>query len=183
MLFELLVPPYPILAAIVASIAMPFLLVGYARGPFRRLTLGRRFGFAMGTAASAWILATIWIATSANTGTPTGLIFDVLAGAAIFMTASLVIYSIWALASFGYTTLMLVCLGNEDKPLTIDDWAAAYGHGYGMYSFAHDRVAVLTGTGLATRHDNQIRISGPLAGYFASFVVFVANVFAIDIEK
>jgi len=182
MTFADLAPPFAILAALAASIAMPFLLIAYARGPFSRVSLAQRFWLAMGTAAGSWLLVIGWIIAAAERSTPPELMFDVAAGGAILLTAGLVVYSIWSLASFGFTILMLVSLAHKGEALSRDAWADCYGQGRGMTAFTLDRIAVLTRMGLVVEHDDQVRLSGPLATRFARLVLFVTHIFAIDIE-
>ena len=160
---------------------MPLLLAGYARGPFRRLSLGRRFWLAMATASSCWAMLMIMVATQASISTE--FVFDLTAGAAILLTAGLVVYSIWSLASFGFTVLMLLCLAERNEALSLESWAAAYGQGDGMHAFTHDRVAVLVGAGLAEVSDERINLKGISASRFTALVISVAHLFAIPIEK
>ena len=183
MLIELLAPPLAIWAALVASIAMPFLLIGYAHGPFSRLSLGQRFWAAMGTAVALWVVMIVWIAADTTRSAHAEMMFDLIAGAAVLLTAGLVVYSFWALASFGFTILMLVCLAKKGKPLSLDAWADAYGHEHSMRAFTQDRITVLVGMGLAEEHEGRIRLTGSFAASFARFVYFVARVFAVAIEK
>ena len=181
--FEQLTPPFPILAAFAASIAMPLLLIGYAHGPFGRLSLGRRFWLAMGTAAGFWLLLIVWLAAVTEKSISSEFGFDVVAGAAIMLTAGLVVYSIWGIASFGFTLLMLACLAEKAETLNLDAWAAAYGQGHGMHAFTKDRITVLIGTGFAEEREGQLRLRGYFALRFAGLVYFVARVFAVAIEK
>jgi len=181
--FDLFLPPPAISAALAASITMPLLLVGYAHGPFRRLSLGQRFWAAMGTAATLWVIMIVWLLTGAETRAYQDLMFDATAGAAILLTAGIVVYSIWALASFGFTVLMLICLDKIVEPLSLETWANSYGQGHGMRAFTQDRIAVLIGIGLADERDGKLRLIGGFAARFAAFVLFVAHVFAVAIEK
>jgi hypothetical protein len=177
-----LAPPLPILAAFAASIAMPFLLMIYARWP-GRISLTQRFWLAMGTAAGSWLFVIGWVTAIAERNASPELLFDMAAGVAILLTAGLFVYSIWSLASFGFTILMLVSLAHKGGALSRDAWADCYGQGHGMNAFTQDRITVLVEMGLVIRHDDQLRLNGPFATRFAKLVIFVAHVFGIRIEQ
>jgi hypothetical protein len=129
------------------------------------------------------MVAVIHIAAITESSTSAEYGFDVIAGAAVLLTAGLIVYSIWALASFGFTVLMLACLAAQDNAVSIDTWADAYGEGQGMRAFTRDRIGVLTALGLARERDGQVRLSGGLAAGFAGLVICVARVFAVEIDR
>jgi hypothetical protein len=180
MTFSQLLPPFAIATAIAASLAMPVLLAVFARGPFARLALGRRFWFAMGTAVATWLLALATHAASAPT--LASLMLDACAGAVILATAGLVVYSVWSLACFGFTTSMLLSLDDAGRALSLEAWADAFADGHGMRAFVQDRAAFVTGMGLAVEEDGRLRLHGEFAVRFADLIRSVARVFAMRMD-
>lgn len=172
-------PPTPVLAAIIAGLAMPFLLAVFARLPLRNAKLSHRFWLAMATSLLMWVLISLFAV--GPDGVPHVRQFqyaDSMAGGLVLATAALIAYSVWSLACFGFTISMLLILYEHGKPMTLDEWANSYGNGRGIPGLTRDRFSVLVRMKLATIDGENLHIS-PAARAFGRFVAFLSRIFAV----
>ena len=73
---------------------------------------------------------------------------------------------------------LLTALAETERPLTLDRWIAAYMQGGGLRVFAHNRLHLLLGTGMAKVEGDRIVASflGIAMAHFVRAVRFVVGV-------
>jgi hypothetical protein len=131
----------PVVNALVAAAALPFVLLGATRWPRVK---GRN---AVQFALSYVIVVLFWAVTTAITAADSPSA-EIAVGLMLLAAAGLVYLEIWALMSRGYTLGILVTLLNADRPLSADDLAALYRQGSGLSWIMQHRVRGLIGAGL-----------------------------------
>lgn len=133
-------------AAISLSIALPLLLIGYARiipGSGRRFRLGCVSVFVL------FVIACIALPGQRN-------VEDVLGGLFLLATAIMLCYVLFSLLAWGFTLTLLTSLVQAGRPLTSEQWASAYMQGGDLGTFAHNRLKLLVGSGLVTTADGRL---------------------------
>ena len=135
-------------AAICLSVALPLLLLCYARisavgGSGRRFRLG-----------CISVIALFAIACIALPGQRH--LDDVLGGLFLLATAMMLCYVLFSLLAWGFTLTLLTSLVQAGHPLTSEQWAAAYMQGGDLGAFAHNRLKLLTGSGLVMTTDGKL---------------------------
>ena len=178
-----LIPPQPVLAALLATGLMPVTLAGFARGWFSTLSPGKQFWLTLTTSIAVWVAITFAGYREIDSEQTGVFMFSVLAGSAILLTAGLFLYSVWSLACFGFTTTMLISISDADSPLPPEQWANSYGGGHGMRAFTNDRIQVLQAMRLIRVQGEHVYLSNRSAFWFSRLVQISFRVFAVRIEK
>jgi hypothetical protein len=176
-------PPLPIWTALIAAGLMPLLLAVFSRGKFSALPPGKRFWLTLATSFVFWLSIIIFGLTDIDSNSVKDIVFDLLAGMAIVLTSGLVLYSVWSLACFGFTTTMLTSIDDSSSPLTAEQWANLYGDGHGMQAFTNDRIRVLLAMKLVRENQGRLFLSGSAAMQFSRLVKLSFRVFAVRLEK
>ncbi|WP_291842053.1 hypothetical protein [Bradyrhizobium sp.] len=127
-------------AAICLGIALPLLLLCYARIPGIR-GAGSRFRIGCATAAALFAIACAVLPGERR-------IDDVAGGILLLATAMLLVYVFWGLLAWGFTLTLLTTLAQAGRPLTEEQWAAAYTQGGDIGKFARNRLKLLLGSGM-----------------------------------
>ncbi|WP_249129554.1 hypothetical protein [Bradyrhizobium japonicum] len=134
------------IAAICLSAALPLLLMCYAR--IIRGS-GRRFRLGCVSVVVLFVIACIAIPGQRN-------LDDVLGGLFLLATAIMLCYVLFSLLAWGFTLTLLTSLVQAGRPLTSEQWAAAYMQGGDIGTFAHNRLKLLTGSGLVMTTDDKL---------------------------
>ena len=135
-------------AAIGLSVALPLLLLCYARIPATGGS-GRRFRL-----GSVSILALYAIACLALPGQRH--FDDVVGGLFLLATAMMFCYILFSLLAWGFTLTLLTALVKAERPLTREQWAVAYMQGGDLGSFTHNRLKLLVGAGMVIAADGRL---------------------------
>ena len=135
-------------AAICLSLALPFLAIIYAKIIVVR-SAGRRFRVAWATATGLFVAACILLPGERQFG-------DVLAGFLLLATAMILSYLVWGLLAWGFTLTLLTSLVKAERPLDLEQWAAAYMRGGDIGTFAHNRLKLLAAAGMVTTTDGKL---------------------------
>lgn len=152
------VPPPAVVASLAACLLLPVLLLAMSHARAKVHAPGRRFVLA---ASVVWLT---W--AGAMTGmTPDRI--DVLTGGLLLATATLAGFTLWTLVAWGFTVSMLLALHRAGRPLTVDEWAAAYTGGKRLDAFARDRLGVLLKLGLADVRDGAVTMTPGRGRLFA----------------
>jgi hypothetical protein len=164
------VPTATVAVSLFACMLLPVFLLSLSHGALRVAAPGRRFVLAATLTWAAW-LATL-------TGTSPTLV-DVVAGAMLLATATLIGFTLWTLAAWGFTVSMLLALNRADEPLTCEEWAIAYTRGKALNTFARDRLGVLFKLGLATERNGQVMMTPARGRLFAVGAVMLRKLFGL----
>jgi hypothetical protein len=135
-------------AAIGLSIAFPLLLLGYAR---IAATGGSGRRFRLGCVSLVVLFAVACIALPGERH-----IDDVIGGLLLLATAMMFCYILFSLLAWGFTLTLLTALVKTGRPLTLEQWAAAYMQGGDLGAFAHNRLKLLFGSGLVVTEDARL---------------------------
>jgi hypothetical protein len=138
-------------AAIALSAMLPLFLFGYARiGHFR--SAGRLYRAGCLTLIGVFAVTCVALPGQRE-------VQDVLDGLLLLMTAMLLCYVFWALIAWGFTVTLLTAIAGAKQPLTLEQWIAAYTQGGHLSGFAHNRLHLLIGSGLAISRDGSITVT------------------------
>jgi len=110
---------------------------------------GRRFRFGCATAALLFGIACVALPGERQ-------VDDVLGGVLLLATAVLLVHVFWSLLAWGFTLTLLTALAHAGRPLTEDEWAAAYMQGGDITTFAHNRLKLLLASGMVVSRDGKI---------------------------
>jgi|HubBroStandDraft_5_1064220.scaffolds.fasta_scaffold46916_2 hypothetical protein len=139
------------ISAIILSATLPLLLLGYARiGLFRGA--GRLFRAGSLTAFALFAAACILLPGPREIG-------DMVGGVLLLTTAILLCHVFWSLLAWGFTVTLLTALEGAAQPLTLEQWASAYMQGGDLGGFAHNRLRLLVGSGMAIARDGRIAVT------------------------
>lgn len=144
-----ILPPLAILAALVAALVLPLVLLGLSHGPWRVAPLGRRFHVAALLVLAGWGTTMLlhWATLSA---------VDLFAAFCLLAGALLAEFTLWTLVCWGFSITLLLELVRADRPLDRDAWIAAYTGGGTIEQFTHDRLGVLLHHGMARVDDGLL---------------------------
>jgi hypothetical protein len=142
------IPSAPILTSLVAALALPLVLAALSHGPWKVAAAGRRFLVAATLTAAGWGVSLL----PAERGTAA----DVVAGAFILLAAGLAEFTLWTLIAWGFTTSLLRTLARENRPVSLEEWVAAYTGGRAADAFAQDRLGILFRFGMAFRENGRV---------------------------
>jgi hypothetical protein len=148
-------PSLPIVVSLGAAFVLPAILVALSHGPWKVSAPGRRFVLAAVAALSGWGLSLFAVSPLA--------LADLVAGALILLAALLAGFTVWTLIAWGFTASLLMSLAREDRPVSLDEWVAAYTGDRTIETFARDRVQLLFRFDLATAEADRI-VMTPGAG-------------------
>jgi hypothetical protein len=127
--------------AIALGVTFPFVMLIWAQfGSIRGA--GVRFG--LGCVTSIVMLAALAVILPGERDPA-----DVVSGFLLLVAALLFWNVIWSLLAFGFTLTLLTALVKAGKPLTLSQWMMAYMQGADLRTFAHNRLQLLFGTGMA----------------------------------
>jgi hypothetical protein len=135
-------------AAICLSAGLPLLLLCYARIPALR-GAGRRFRSGCLSVAVLFVVACIALPGPRH-------LDDVFGGFFLLATATMLCYILFSLLAWGFTLTLLTALVQAGRPLTLEQWAAAYMQGGDLGTFAHNRLKLLIGSGMVTAADGKL---------------------------
>lgn len=135
-------------AAICLGVALPLLLLGYARISSSR-GAGSRFRIGCVTVAALFVVACIALPGERQPD-------DVVSGILLLATAILLVYVFWSLLAWGFTLTLLTALVQAGRPLTEAQWAAAYMQGGDLRMFAHNRLKLLLGSGMVVAGNDKV---------------------------
>jgi hypothetical protein len=156
--------------AIVLGLLLPVLLFGYATIPALR-SPGRRFRTAAITSAGFFLIACLILPGPRDAG-------DVLGGALLLATATLLWHVFWSLLAWGFTLTLLTALARVEQPLTLEQWISAYMQGGDISGFAHNRLRLLIGSGMVTSRDDRITVTpfGMIAARLVRLIRFATGI-------
>lgn len=128
-----------------------------------------RFLAAVAVCCLLWAVGTGWLMWVSDQSW-----FDVLAGAAILVTATVAWGILWSLVCWGFTTSLLAALCGLGGPASRQAWFRAYGGGSSIENFADNRLSILLALGLA-RVDGHgdsasIALTGTAGRFMAALV-------------
>ena len=135
-------------AAICLSIALPLLLLGYACIAATGGS-GRRFRLGCISVVVLFAIACIVLPGQRR-------LDDVLGGLFLLATAMMFCYILFSLLAWGFTLTLLTALVKAGRPLTLEQWAAAYMQGGDLGTFTHNRLKLLIGSGLVVTADGRL---------------------------
>lgn len=135
-------------AAICLGLLLPMLLLCYAR-VLRIRGAGSRFRIGCFTVVGLYLLACIALPGERQPD-------DVVSGTLLLATAILLVYVFWSLLAWGFTLTLLTALAQAGRPLTEEQWAAAYMQGGDLDAFAHNRLKLLLGSGMVTAANDKV---------------------------
>jgi hypothetical protein len=134
--------------AICLSFLLPLLLLGYAK--FLNIRgAGRRFRIGCVTVAGLFAIACVALPGERH-------LDDVVGGILLLATAILLVYVFWSLLAWGFTLTLLTALAQAGRPLTEEQWAAAYMQGGDLRTFAHNRLKLLLGSGMVVAANDKV---------------------------
>jgi hypothetical protein len=137
--------------AICLSIALPLLLLCCAQIPGIR-GAGSRFRLVCFIAAGLFAVACLTLPGQRHFD-------DVLGGILLLATAIMLSHVLWSLLAWGFTLTLLTALTKAGKPLTTEQWAAAYMQGGDLSTLAHNRMRLLLGSGMVVATDGKIAMT------------------------
>ncbi|TQF29566.1 hypothetical protein [Bradyrhizobium sp. UNPA324] len=135
-------------AAIGLSIALPLLLLGYARIAATGGS-GRRFRLGCVSVVTLYAIACIALPGERH-------LDDVLGGIFLLATAMMLCYVLFSLLAWGFTLTLLTSLVKAERPLTLEQWAVAYMQGGDLGTFTHNRLKLLVGAGMVITADGRL---------------------------
>lgn len=139
------------ITAILLSALLPLVLFGYARiGVFHGA--GRLFRAGSLTVIALFAAGCLALPGSRDIG-------DVVGGVLLLTTAILLCHVLWSLLAWGFTVTLLTALAGAAQPLTLEQWASAYMRGGDLSGFAHNRLRLLVGSGMAISRDGRIAVT------------------------
>lgn len=141
------IPSPPVALSLAACGALPVVLLVLSHGLVKVTPPGRRFALAAAVVWAAW-LAGVVVAHPPPV--------DLVAGTLLLATATLAGFTLWTLVAWGFTVTMLTALDRAGRPLTVDEWAAAYTGGKPIDAFARNRLGVLLNLGLAELRGGEV---------------------------
>lgn len=157
--------------AIALGVAFPLILFGYAQIS-SICGAGRRFRIGSITAATLFVIACFVLPGHRE-------IDDVLGGVLLLLTAIEFWYVVWGLLAWGFTLTLLTSLASVGRPLTKEQWIAAYMQGGNLSVFAHNRLRVLLGAAMVVSTAGKIVVT-PLGVVTIRLVRFVRLAMGLD---
>lgn len=134
--------------AICLGVALPLLLLVYAQIPGIR-GAGSRFRIGGITVAALFVIACIALPGERQPD-------DVIGGILLLATAILLVHVFWSLLAWGFTLTLLTSLAQAGRPLTQEEWAAAYMQGGDLGTFARNRLKLLLGSGMVVAAEDKV---------------------------
>lgn len=160
--------------ALVFGLCIVPVLVLLSHGVLRIESAKPRFLAAVAVCCLLWAVGSgLWVwsgSADALANSRAYLWFDVLAGAAILITATVAWGILWSLVCWGFTTSLLAALCGLGKPASKQAWFQAYGGGSSIENFADNRLSILLALGLARVDGDAIALTGK-AGRFMAVLV------------
>ena len=103
---------------------------------------------------------------------------DVLGGVLLLTTSIMLAYVLYSLLAWGFTLTLLTALAQAGRPLTSAQWAAAYMRGGDIGTFAHNRLRLLLGSGMAVSTDSTVTATtrGIMIVYLVRFVRLMTGI-------
>jgi hypothetical protein len=163
--------PTAVLAGAAAGLALPLVLALLSHGPWKVRAPGRRFVLAALVTAAGWALF-----LAARRADPPG---DLLASAMVLLTAVLAGFTAWTLVAWGFTVSLLMRLAQAGRPLTFEEWVAAYTGGRAVDRFAEDRLSLLLRAGVARLEGGQVRLTPGRGRRLARLVALLRRLFGV----
>lgn len=156
-------------AAICLSAALPLLLLCYGRIAAIR-GAGRRFRLGCLSVVALFAIACIALPGQRQ-------LDDVVGGLFLLATAMMLCYVLFSLLAWGFTLTLLTALVQAGRPLTLEQWAAAYMQGGDLGTFAHNRLKLLIGSGMVTTTDSKLTptTKGLAVAHLVKLVRFVTG--------
>jgi hypothetical protein len=151
-------------------VLLPALVLVLSHGPLKVDAPGRRFVLAAGTTWAVWVAAMIATAPGA---------VDLVTGGLLLATATLAGFTLWTLVAWGFTLSMLLALNRAGRPLTVDEWAAAYTRGQPLDAFARDRLGVLLKLGLARVRGDEVVMTPGRGRVMARMTLLLRRLFGL----
>jgi hypothetical protein len=152
------------ITAILLSLILPLLLFCFARLPGRH-GAGRLFRIGCLTVIGLFALASFVLPDQRDAG-------DVLGGILLLATAILLYHVFWSLLAWGFTLTLLTALAGNDRPLTLEQWMSTYMRGGSLAGFAHNRLRLLIGSGMAILKEGQVVVT-PMGMAMVRLVKFI----------
>jgi hypothetical protein len=172
-----IIPPPPILAALLSLPLLPALLAILGHGCWRVGRLGLRFRVAAAATAGLWVLLTFAAGARWAPGAPQP--DDLLAGLLILATGIWAAFCAWSLLAWSFTLSMLMALVEAGGPLDLDAWIDRFAGSRGLDAFLHDRLAVLFALGVARRTGDVVTVTSPRGLLVARLADVAARVFGM----
>ena len=158
-------PGFVIGLALVCGFGMVPVLVLLSHGVLRIESAKTRFLAAVAVCCGVWAVGVGWLMWGSGRSW-----FDVLAGAAILITATVAWGILWSLVCWGFTTSLLAALCGLGSPASRAAWFGAYGGGSSIENFADNRLSILLALGLARVDGDSIALSGTAGRFMAGLV-------------
>jgi hypothetical protein len=137
--------------AIALGAAMPLLLFGC--GCITKLRgAGRMF-----RASSMMVIGLLAIACLTWPGARDFV--DLLSAALLLGTTLIVWHIVWGLLAWGFTLTLLTALAKANRPQTLEEWALTYMQGGDLGGFAHNRLRLLIGSGMAVASSGEVAVT------------------------
>jgi hypothetical protein len=164
------IPTVPIALALAACVLAPIVLFALSHGPLKLSAPGRRFAIAASLTWLAWIASMLalepgWV--------------DLLAGALLLATATVIGFTLWTLIVWGFTLSMLLALARAARPLSLEEWALECARGKPLEAFARDRLGVLFALHLAETRGEEVVITQRRGRAFAKAAVVLRTLFGL----
>lgn len=109
--------------------------------------------------------------------------YDVLASAAIILTATVAWGMLWSLVCWGFTTSLLAALSSLDRPANRERWFRAYGGGSSIADFSDNRLSILLAMGLARFEGSTVTLTGNVGKFMALLVLNLRKFYGISNES
>ena len=139
------------ITAIGLSLLLPLLLLCYARIPGLR-GAGRLFRYGCMTVPVLYVAACLTLPGPRDAG-------DVISGILLLATAMLLCYVFWSLLAWGFTLTLLTALSKDSRPVTLEQWISIYMRGGNLGDFAHNRLRLLTGSGMVALSQHRVELT------------------------
>jgi hypothetical protein len=164
------VPTVPVALSLAACALLPGTLLALSHGPGKVAAPGRRFVLATALTWLAWAVAALAVAP--------GWV-ELLTGALLLATATLVGFTLWTLVAWGFTLSMLLALARAGRPLTVEAWALEYTRGKPLAAFARVRLGVLFALGLAEVRGGAVVMTPRRGRLFANAAAALRRLFGL----
>jgi hypothetical protein len=139
------------ITAILLGLILPLLLFCFARLPGLH-GAGRLFRIGSSTVIGLFAITCLALPGPRDFG-------DLLSGAFLLLTAIIFCYVIWGLLAWGFTLTLLTALAKDERPLTLEQWMSTYMRGGSLAEFAHNRLRLLIGSGMAVLTEGQVVVT------------------------
>jgi hypothetical protein len=165
-----LVPPVGVIVSFAACVLLPLVLLALSHGRLGVGAPGKRFVVAMTISWVAWGAAMLAVSPEW---------VDLISGALLLATATVIGFTLWTLIVWGFTLSMLFALARAGRPLALEEWAQEYTRGRSLEAFARDRLGVLFALRLAETRGEEVAMTPRRGRAFAKVVLVLRRLFGL----